>query len=183
LKPLLKRRCDATSALAAASKAGFTPRRFGTSSRYPPNAHVKLYLRSESSVNFTLSRTPPTKMVKSLLGEGTTSRGGDRLAGLAEDDLDSSLSENWLLNLYLRSPEPVQGIPSRLHLEHVGFVSSHYSSDQFSSHSLPSLWGLLTFFFCFLHCAHARPEGTPGILKRLLGTFSLRHGQIVKIDG
>jgi hypothetical protein len=75
------------------------------------------------------------------------------LAGLPDEDLDCSLSENWLLNLYLRSPEPVQEIPSRLHLEHVGFVSSHCSSNQsyfrFTQNTLRVTYFL--FLFSTLH--------------------------------
>jgi hypothetical protein len=44
------------------------------------------------------------------------------------------------------APEPTHVMPTRRHLEHVGWTSSH-------------------FFFCFLQASQARPDGTPGIAR------------------
>ena len=44
------------------------------------------------------------------------------------------------------APEPTHVMPTRWHLEQVGWTSSH-------------------FFFCFLHASQARPDGTPGIAR------------------
>jgi hypothetical protein len=44
------------------------------------------------------------------------------------------------------APEPTHDMPTRWHLEQVGWTSSH-------------------FFFCFLHASQARPDGTPGIAR------------------
>ena len=53
------------------------------------------------------------------------------------------------------APEPTHVMPTRWHLEQVGWTSSH-------------------FFFCFLHASQARPDGTPGMAR----LHEASHGKI-----
>jgi hypothetical protein len=85
------------------------------------------------------------------------------------------------LNLYLFSPQPTQGMRSRVHLEHAGLARSHWFQVSGIHHitilsrparhyqpdeeTVAAAWGLSgTFFFCLRHASQPRPVGTPAIV-------------------
>lgn len=85
------------------------------------------------------------------------------------------------LNLYLFSPQPTQGMRSRVHLEQAGLARSHWfqvsgvhhitifcrparhcQPDEETVAAARGLFG--TFFFCLRHASQPRPVGTPAIV-------------------